>query len=262
MSVEVKEIDIREFNAVVRELSRISGTDFKVVLRAQVGAVLKASIKLTAAASRSSIVSRMSKGGSFVKFADGTVIARWKKAGDAEMFLDESNWNGKGKAPLTIGGKTWHQMNDPKRRWSDDRWGRYQNFESRAQAQFKQNQKATREAALKARGLAKQSWLQIGHSLGIAATLGAPGFVAKATPSNGRRYQNGTAVQEASGDAFTITGRNDSNLITHFRRPSGWGIIERAIQMRVKAFHDDMERGVFADVKRRAQRYPGVFTTN
>ena len=60
---------------------------------------------------------------------------------------------------------------------------------------------------------------------------------------------------------MTITIRNDNNLITHFTKPTGESILERAVQMRVTAFRADMERGIFADVKARAARYPGVFTT-
>jgi hypothetical protein len=268
VQVGITELDLREFNAIVRDLARISGRDFETALKSQVGAVLKAAIKGTRAADRAKIVERMSKGGSYVRFSDGTVIARWKKSGDAEMFLETSNFdpqrNKKTRAPLLRDGKTWHQMNDPRRRWNPERWGRYQAAEAQAQSEFSARAKGHKndlKAALAARGLAKQSWLQIGQSLGLAtATLGAPGFAERAVPSNGRRYRNGTSRREETTTALVIEIRNDNPLITHFTQPTGYRILEIAVQSRVKAFRADMERGVFDDVKRRAQRYPGVFT--
>jgi hypothetical protein len=269
MNVGIQEVDLRQFNAIVRDLARISGRDFADALKSQVGAVLKAAIRLTGAANRATIKARMSAGGSFIRFNDGTVIARWKKSAHALMFLENSNFsaasNPKTRVPLNRGGKTWHQMNDPRRRWSAERWGRYQAAEAQAQSEFSARAKGRKtdlKAALAARGLAKQSWLQIGHSLGLAtSTLGAPGFAERAVPSNGRRYRNGTSRQENTSEAVTITIRNDNNLITHFTKPTGESILERAVQMRVTAFRSDMERGVFDDVKTRAARYPGVFTT-
>jgi len=272
VQIGITELDLREFNAIVRNLAQIAGVDFQPALVSQIGAVLKACIRLTRAADRAKIIERMSKGGSYVQFADGTVISHWKKAhyedasGDSVypvMFLETSNWNGKGKVPNSRGGRTWHDMSH--RHWSNERWGRFQAYEAQAQSEFSARAKGRKndlKAALAARGLAKQSWLQIGQSLGLAtATLGAPGFAERAVPSNGRRYRNGTSRREETTTALVIEIRNDNPLITHFTQPTGYRILEIAVQSRVKAFHADLERGVFDDVKRRAQRYPGVFTT-
>jgi len=268
VQIGITELDLREFNAIVRNLAQIAGVDFQPALVSQIGAVLKACIRLTRAADRAKIIERMSKGGSSVTFADGTVIERWgKRAGrQATMFFDLSTWDGKGNAPSSLsGGKSWHQMDAPDRRWSDARWGRYHAYEAQAQSEFSARAKGRKndlKAALAARGLAKQSWLQIGQSLGLAtATLGAPGFAERAVPSNGRRYRNGTSRREETTTALVIEIRNDNPLITHFTQPTGYRILEIAVQSRVKAFHADLERGVFNDVKTRAARYPGVFTT-
>ncbi len=256
------QVDSTGFQNMVNELSRLSGKSFAHVLVHQVGALLKVCLRKTAAASAASIVKRITSNRGttgFVEFASGEVVSFWRKA-DTQMFLDTSNFvPAKGqKPPRLIGNKSWHDMGGEggmPRHWSDERWGRYIALMGQAADIIS----GRLSAAKKARGISKQSWLQIAADLGLV--LDAPAYVRNAAPSNGKTYKNGTARKLLAAASMLIEIRNDHPVINAMRRPSGQEILQGAIRTRLKAFEYETKKGVFADMATRAKRYPGIFTT-
>jgi hypothetical protein len=246
----IQEVVTDGFRRMVDDLATLSGKLFEDVLIHQVGALLKVCLRMTPAARASAIVKRISSQNDHVQFPSGHIISIWKKAGDVTMFLDESTWDGRGQAPRQAAtGMTWHDMS--KRRWSDKRWARYQAY----QAELKNYQKDPK-AALRARGISKQSWEQIAQDLGL--DIGAPAFVRRAVPSNGKTYKNGVAKKFLEVAASYIEIANDNYLVV--KKLDGWAILQRAMNTRRRAFQIEMEKGVFEDIAMRAKRYPGIFT--
>lgn len=252
------------FGKMCEELAKLGVVNYERALVSQVGQVLKNCVRNTTAATRANIIKRASRDQGYVEFADGTVIATWKKADHAEMFLTDSTWNGRGKAPRLVGGKSWHNM---AWRWSDGMWAAFLAHQAQIKDGFNSGKPGKRgkygvalQMALRARGLAKRSWYEIAEMLGIdAASIGLPGYVLAARPSNGQTYHNGTAVRIVEGAGFAIQIHNDSPLLTHFRNPTGQQILQRAIDSRLKAFQHDLAHDVFQDIAQRARRYPGIF---
>lgn len=250
MKFKVLDVDDFGFRKMCEDLATLSGKTFEHVLIDQTAALLKVCLRMTPAARSAAIVKRISRENDHVQFPSGHIISIWKKAGST-MFLDDSTWDKRGKAPRQVGsGMTWHDMT--KRRWSDARWARYQAY----QAELKNYQKDPK-AALRARGISKQSWLQIAQDLGI--DLDAPKYVKNATPSNGKTYKNGIARKFLDVAAAYIEIANDNYLVV--KRLNGWGIVQKAINTRLRAFQIETEKGVFDDLATRAKRYPGIFTT-
>lgn len=254
MSFNFREIDAGPWLGMVRELGKLSGRDFDDVLVPQVGALLKACITRTPARRIGEIIRRASDGGSHIQFADGTVVATWKREpGSPEMFLDDSNWNGRGKAPRLINGKSWHDMT--KRHWSDQRWGKFQAYDAQATVLWKKKI----EAKVAARGLAKKTWFQIAQDLGLEMSL-APAYVRNAKSPDGKPHIEGFARRLLEAAASIIEIENANPLVV--RKLNGAAILEGAMLDRQKAFARDLDLGVFDDVKRRAQRYPGIFVNH
>lgn len=255
MNPVIKEINTNGFRALVDGLVQISGKSYEHVLIDQVGALLKVCLRNTPAASVANIVKRVSKHNNHIVFASGHTISFWKKA-DVVMFLDDSNWtpamkgNLGGQTPRRKNGKTWHNVTSGWR-WSPERWGRYQAFELQA-AGLRQNEKE----AQKSRGISKQSWLQIAADLGLE--LNAPGYVKTARPQGGKTYKNGVARSLLEVAAAYIEISNSNPIVVG--KLDGWGILQRALRTRTKAFEIETAKGVFTDVKARARRYPGIFT--
>jgi len=261
------EVDPSGFLTMCESLAHVAATTYERSLVSQVGAVLKNCLAHTSVASAENIKLMVKKRLGYVEFSDGTVIAQWRKAGDAEMFLSPSTfpkyqnrWPKKTPKPAMKGGMSWHQMNDPQRRWADTRWADFQRKDSRLEKQAEKNRRSDLKKALAARGLAKQSWLQIAESLGLTAEqIGAAAYVLRAKPSNGKTYQNGTSSKMGGTDEIVIEIENSSNLLTHFSRPSGWDILQQAMDARVSAFERDLANDVFNDMENRMKRYPGIY---
>lgn len=257
----MSEIDVRGFSLVVQELARISGKDYFDVLIPQVGAVLKSCISLTPARTVGQIAKRVSARGSFIEFADGTKISVWKKAGGEEMFFDESTypqyaakWPKGSPIPKMADGKSWHNMSD--HRFGGTRWASYQAHKKQRAALLKQ----WMEEGKAGRGLAKKSWWQIAEDLGLEPGLAAA-YVRKAHAVKDNHdlgeFKEGFAAKLVERAAAIIEITNANPLVVG--KLDGRRILEIALLNRERAFMTDLEKGVFQDVKRRAERYPGIF---
>lgn len=261
------DFDVAGFVAMVEELSRMAEKPFPQIIIPQIGALLKASINRTPVRRVGDIAKRISRRGRYIEFSDGTVISVWKKASfeDADgyetaptMFLDDSTyplyakrWPKKSPKPAIHGGKSWHRMDD--RHWSDARFGKYQALNKKRIEIMRQRYRD----ALAARGLAKKTWGQIADDLGLDLHLPKYIVTARDQRAGTREYKEGIALQLLEQGVFIIEIANYNPLFQN--RIPGRNILAGALRDREKAFMTDLEKGVFEDVKRRAERYPGIF---
>lgn len=252
-------LDTHGFTAFLEDLARLSGKDFEHVCMDQTAAILRICMRRTRAAKVSTIVKKVSAKNNHVVFEDGQAVSVWKKADHAEMFLDTSNWrdpgpNSRAQAipPRLINGKSWHEMNGS-RRWSNQRWGRYQFYLAEAK-----RRRVDLAAAKASRGVSKASWLQIAEEAGLDLGDAVPAYVRSARPSNGKVYRNGFAKKTLEAAAFVIEISNDHPIVVG--KLNGAQILQGAIDTRMKAFGHEMRTGVFDDIAARAKRYPGLFT--
>jgi len=256
------DVAAQNFSAMIGDLARTSGRDFLPVLVNQVGALLKVCLRLTPARPVGEIVKRASRRLNHIEFPNGEVIAVWKKADHAEMYLDEStypnyaaHWPKTTKLPtFEKGSKSWHQMNDPKRHWNDQRWGRYQEL----RAMIPEIRRRKVDEAVARRGLAKFSWKQMADALGLM--LPVPAYVRRAsqTPAGLRMLGESTARSVLEQAAAFVDLQSRNPLLTG--KLGGRQIILRALNARLKAFEIETSKGVFSDLAARAKRYPGIFT--
>lgn len=118
------------------------------------------------------------------------------------------------------------------------------------------------KARQRARGLMRLSWLQIGDQLGVDLNNVSPNgnlqeaLARRARPSNGRLYQNGTAVVRQTLAGIAITVRNSSPLAI---KNQGQHQMDRAVSQRLSGFRHAMKKEVFKDLQLRAKRWKGIF---
>ena len=253
-------IDTAGFTSMLRDLEKLSGRDFFDILINQVGALIKVCIRLTPVRSIADLARRVSRGASFVEFADGTIISVFKKAGGDVMFLDPSNWeqskNPAQAAPQIIGGKSWHNMTSPGRRWNPHRWASFTTKDGLRPYLLEK-----RLAVLKAgRGLAAKSWWQMAEDLGLDPGLAAA-YIRNAQaigPTGGiRPFKEGFAAKIVEQAAAIVELTNTNPLVTG--KLGGARIMQNALATRELAFIHELEHGVFEDLQTRAARYPGIF---
>ncbi len=110
---------------------------------------------------------------------------------------------------------------------------------------------------LKARGLAKQSWVLIADKLGI--DIKVPGYVRAAVASTGKTYNEDTEVtQKMSGSSVFIHIENSQPTVNAI---GGDEALQKAIDGRVDFFITNVKHGVFNHLNSIASKYPGVKIT-
>lgn len=114
---------------------------------------------------------------------------------------------------------------------------------------------------LRRRGMERLSWLQIGDALGVQLSAVSPAGslrenIARGSKANGRTYANGSSTEVTAALRFQITVENQSPIAV--RR---WGRkrIEEAMNRRRRGFEIAMKKGLFENLTLRAKRYPGIF---
>lgn len=240
------------FMRMVEELCRLSGQHFDVVLTSLVGQILKSTIQRTPARKPGEIIKRVSKNATYIEFADGTKLSKFKKnfrGDDNDMYWDRSTWNGRGKPPRVEDGRAWHNMGH---RFGALRWSRYQ------AAKAERPRVLARKAAeaVAARGLAKKTWWEMCEALGLPPSM-ADDYVRNAKAPGGKVFRE-AFIQKMFQDGAMFIQLTNSNPI--FGKLNGRRILERAIDSKVKAFEIDASKGVFETIKQRARRYPGIFS--
>jgi len=122
-------------------------------------------------------------------------------------------------------------------------------------------------AGRRAIGLARQSWVQIADSLGIrledvkgGGSFSAAGLAKAraAIAATGRRYVNGLSRQEMGARAsITLINRYPRNRRMGMDRTLAGVLIGR-----VRFFHQNLRRGVFASIANTARAYPYLTVRN
>jgi hypothetical protein len=235
------------FKALCEELAKISGKDFEDVVRFQAGAVLKRVMSKTKAANpaklrkRAKQVANLERG--YFPQRDGTALI----IGTSTKMRFWKDYSPKTDKP------TVYPINH--RRLPGDVWENYR----RAVARIAPKMKAFGKKILGARGLAKQTWLNIAMAFGVDYILKAPAYIYKAKSTSKKIYRNSEGKEFFTmRDAYVVMKQRYKKLTEN-----GFAavILQAAIRARIKAFSTDVNRSVFKDAKKRASRYPGVFVT-
>jgi hypothetical protein len=106
---------------------------------------------------------------------------------------------------------------------------------------------------MKARGLARQAWVQIADSMG--RKIDAPAYVLGAIPASGIRPRNGRSIEEGTGARYTITLFNESPLA---RYTGAEFALKLAMLGRVRAFENALRKKLFDDARFVARQYKGI----
>jgi hypothetical protein len=244
-------VDTSGFEAMCRDLSHMGASPFGAIVRMEAGRVLEGAERLTRAPTVGQISERVI--GKFNNYGAG----KYGSAKTREIYPRISNAPIKGHkwwVDRNVSGKRVFYIMNGQRKWSDERWGRYR-AEVAAQTHAAQ---AFFQKAKGARGLSKNSWYQAGLSLGI--DINVPAYVKDARPSNGRTYVNARSETVSTADSFYIDLFNHLPAMVDGRL-DGAGILQRAVSHEVQYFETLLSKGFFDNVKKRAERYPGVFVS-
>lgn len=251
------------FKQLLNELARMSGKTFEEVMKAEAGRILQRIIKKTPASgvTQTRKISLREKArlikenaNRAFKFPTGEVIYTHPKT-HRRIFLDYSTFDyaSGDKKPMVKNGKTIHEM-DGNRRWSNVRWQKYLSLEESIKPQAAD----VARKIPKTKGVARQSWIKAAQDLNIdMQIINVPAYVKKAEQLSRKQFPNseGRRFQTKTNLALSF-----DNSYPQFQNGDYQGnVIRGAINARIKAFTNDMERGVFDDVKKRADRYKGVF---
>lgn len=235
------------FKALCEDLAKVSGKDFKEIVRLQAGAVLKRVMGKTKAANATKLRNRAKKIAAlergYFRQRDGSALI----IGTSSNMRFWKDYSPKTDRPTVYPINEW--------RLPDQVWNRY----TQAVNRIAPRMKAMAKKILGARGVSKQTWLEIAKVFGVDYILKAPAYVYKAKSTSKRVYRNTEGKEFFSmHDAYLVMKQRYKNLTEN-----GFAavILQAAIRARIKAFSTDVNRGVFKDAKKRAARYPGVFVS-
>jgi hypothetical protein len=220
-------IDTSRFNAMVRELGRKASVPPERALLYEVGKVIEGAMNFTPSAQ----------------------VGRLRSRHDAALFSSQpaslySPRRGRSKATLTKNGFITYYLQN---RYPNALWNKIQAA-----------RKARLAAAIRARGLAKQSWLEIAKALGV--TINVPGYVQSAIASTGQKYSNVSVRLSRSNGRLQITIENSQPTV-NLPQVGGARALQRAIDGRTRFFVQNLGREVFNDMAQIAKKYPGMKVT-
>jgi hypothetical protein len=136
---------------------------------------------------------------------------------------------------------------------------RFEALDSFRQADVNGRIRGLLDAALRARGLARNSWLQIAQKLGITLTNVTGGQqVAAARPSSGASYQPANGSARYEGPKQLYYDLVNSYPFSRFKI-NGAAILSRAIQGELGYFRNNFHHAVFSDLQTIAKKYKGIF---
>lgn len=215
------EVDTTDFNAMCANLSEILKAPPEKVLREEVGRVLSKTIENTDAADADKIRQHSQNAAASLQ--------------SASLYTPKLGGRRHLKKGRVLYNLSWRY---PNQLWSAIQVKRAEDLARR----------------LKARGLAKRSWLRIGQLLSVP--VDAPAFVKKAVAMTGKIYpedERATIARTDGGITFTIENAQPTvNAI------NGDRALQRAIDGRVSFFVTNVSKGVFDSLESAAKKYPGV----
>ena len=274
-------IDTSGFVAMTQGLAKLSGKSFEDALAPQVGRLMQTCIDYTHAANKQSIMTSVIYKNSRFK-DDGVSVSQNYKPGKGGRIwmIEESTWgksswqrknattgktnaSGSTHAPKYFGTKTAHLMNG-NRRWSNERWARYQ-----AIVALMATRQIKYEDALRSQGLAKKSWYDIAVVLGVDAFCKTTNYVKSAgTFRGGPAPQMSSGSKVTEGDSLyyelinfskTLTAGIGSSVKKGGGSLDGAEILQRAMNARAAAFEHDLQYATSGKIVNWASRYPGIF---
>lgn len=260
------EVDTRGVERMVRELAVFAGhgENTEAALRSVTGKILTSAIRYTPVSDAADLMERVEYGltRKFNTYSGGEIGGT-----AAEMSPRISNCPGAGKTwwieastakpgakyhPRQVSGGTLHIMKGGSpRRWSNERWARYQAEEADRNADRVTEIAVQKRNVAASRGLTRRSWVDIADALNIDLPTTAA-YIKRAVPSNGKTYLNGTGRVEKSADGIAFYIENFQPILI---KQDGAGILQRAIDARFTAFEHELARGVFDDCRAFTARY-------
>lgn len=225
------EMDARNLNGALRELSRLSGKDFRTVVQHETTKIMEGALKRTPAAKVGDI-RKNSDDYEFITASAHTYATKGERS--AGRYQGFARKKGNHASPRVV----YYRFN----RYPDELWAKLMDLK-----------KKRVQRRIMARGLLKKSWIQVAEKIGIALE-GVAGYVAGAN-SGGRDYPEDTkGGQRRSISNFEIWGV--------IERVYDWRIIKAlsaSMRARINYFRTNLKKGVFLKGKEIARRYPGLY---
>lgn len=257
------ELDTRGFDAFIQGLTEISGKPREEVLGQQAGHVLSICITRSPGPKSGNYKDAQFKAALRVmkpsRYVDekGTLVPPNNRVGRPERpFLQTLTG--------TRGGRLGHQwyvgtnragarVFIPQERIESGNWAKGKRVRA-LQTSIAGGLEPKAQAAAKAVGALKKSWVQIAQRVNAPLKTAVPVYVRKSsTPfDDGARSR---FVQQGATSFVELVNTNGALI----RRYNGAAILQGAIQQRLRAFQHDIKHDVFADITYRAARYPGIF---
>lgn len=219
-------VDTSSFNAMIGEIARKGNVTEEEVLVSEVGKILEATIRNTKTASVTSIRAT----------SENSEFSMQPES----LYTPKSGREG---VNVTKGGFIAYYLRN---RYPNALW-----------AAMSARRKTSLIAKLKARGLARKSWLDIARKLGLRIQF--PGYVANAVASTGKEYPQNTRVsfQRRTGK-LQINFENSQPTVNKI---GGGQALQRAVDGRYKFFLRNLALGTFDSVAKIARQYPGIKVT-
>lgn len=262
---------IRGFEASLSSLGQMPQTDH--ILRTLIRRILEGCIRRTKMATAKFIRARFKAKGNSARLPGMSMSVNSGIRGGVEGRV----WYGEDPSVSTSatpkqraalqrrakrGGKVWTIMENtagPARTPGAGMLRRFQALDSFRQADVKGRIRGLLDAALRARGLARNSWLQIAQKLGITLNNIAGGQqVSAARPSSGASYQPGSGSARYEGPKQLYYELANSYPFSRFKIPAA-SIFSQAIQGELGYFRNNLRHGVFSDLQSIAKKYKGIF---
>lgn len=214
-----EKVDTRQFNAMLDQLSKLApSVKLEQIVDSEVARTLEGAVRNTKAASASRIKKRYDE---FVPLGmDAFSPKRVRRSGNLK------------------GNNLIYYMQN---KYPNALWSRLR--ARRAQLILR---------LLKARGLARRSWLDIAEQMGLK--IDVPGYVRSAVATTGRTYENTSAKRSRGKDGYSVVISNAQPTAVNTGAARA---IQRAMDGRAKYFRKNCELGVFAEVAKVAKAYPG-----
>lgn len=255
MKPQFIEVDASQFARAMRDLSKRTGIELPKVLRNETGVILKTCAKRTKVAKKGKVLAARARLRAIKRlgYTRGDITVNAGIKGDY--------------------GRVWHRKPNGKYLMT-----RQAGFRKKGIGKFSKGFEIdTREAisdvkseaagevqrARKSVGLARQSWLHIGDSLGIRLeNIKTPRVNLKsaraAMASDGKRYRNGYGkeTKRAFRNIITLVNTLPWGRSKHLRLNS---VLARTVNGRTKFFYANLRRGVFKSQSATARKYPGLY---
>lgn len=249
--------DVSRMNAMLTGIARGTRKGIDDVVKHEATKIFEGASKNTKAAKAKNVASA----------AERQMIARYNTyasgaAGRKEVAgqyprISHSTRNGRTWWRESSGGK-WYLMSEgnPSRRWSDKRWNRFKADEADRKADLKVAIAEEKKRRLRARGLAKRSWLEIAKKAGIPFPVRA--YVANARPAKQELVlADFIARILRTPESFAIYYEN---ALPYISAIGGEAAIIRAINGRIKYFETTMSKMTGDVMEGMAKRYGGLVT--